>query len=432
MKRLFYLFILIILISSCANLQKTAYTDELYYIPEGSNVSEQQQGSNENIVEDKDSLMRTKETSYDGFADSYNQEEDEYYEDENYDVIDYKNRLLVFHDVYYYDPYFYTDPWYVYGYSPYGYYPRPYIGFGWAGYGWDAYWGWSYNPWYYPNTYMWYGYNPYWWGNYNPYCFYNYNYNTANNFSQFDQRQEYGNQTGTTHSGTGTVVGKNTNGHSASLTQQSQNNLTSENGGKNNRPYTGKLNANTQSNSKPTSTAVSKPRLTSPNSLTNAQTDSRNTMQRLAKPRLTNSGSHSWNNDIIKTKNRAPIINQNRFVNTVTNTGTNGNRRPNINTHSRPSYKPGQSTRPSGGQTSPTFRPRGSGNSSPTIRNSSSGKRSSRTLGTSRPSRSNSSNSGTTIRSSSSRNNSSNIRSSSSGSKSSGSRSSGSSSPRKR
>lgn len=175
MIRLTFFLGIAIILSSCTNMRNVSYTDDLYYIPESQNQTiETNYESQTTIVNDKKDLNYKKNESYDGFADSYNEQESGY--EESYVVVDYSNRLRRFHGVYVYDPYYLLDPWYnnSWGYyGSYGYGYSPHIGFGWNSYGgfnmgfgynWHNPWYGNYYPW---GGSYWAGFNDgYWAGNY--------------------------------------------------------------------------------------------------------------------------------------------------------------------------------------------------------------------------------------------------------------------------
>ncbi len=175
MIRLILISFILISLGACTTMQHTAYSDDLYYVPEKEQVTvtdEDQGEESQAIVENKDELKHKNAESYDGFAESYQEPAGE--RNNDYVVMDYSSRLQRFHDVYVYDPYYYRDPWYDHHYSYYGspFYPHVGIGYNHWNSRWRLHLGWSTN-WYYPyGTYPYYGgyyagwYTPgnYWWG----------------------------------------------------------------------------------------------------------------------------------------------------------------------------------------------------------------------------------------------------------------------------
>ncbi|PLX16036.1 MAG: hypothetical protein C0599_15880, partial [Salinivirgaceae bacterium] len=98
MIRIFLALITLAMLSSCAGLQQTAYMDDLYYIPpeeQEANFNEDESSQN-GIVENKSDLQHQKEESYDGYVENYEQNKG----NDDYVVIDYNERLRRFHDVY--------------------------------------------------------------------------------------------------------------------------------------------------------------------------------------------------------------------------------------------------------------------------------------------------------------------------------------------
>lgn len=223
MRNLILISIVAVILSSCAGVQNTAYTDDLYYIPQDKNqqlpTTADEQTS---IVENKEALNYKKQESYDGFAESYNDQEEEY--QESYIATDYSSRLRRFHGVYVYDPYYLLDPWYYdswrYPSYGFGYYPT-------VGIGWNSYWGFNLGIGY--NWYnSWYGYYPYggsYWSGYHD-GYWSANYHPTNRYTgAFTHRSGFNNYSTRTSAGTNATNRKRGSASQAATT----NNLSRKN-----------------------------------------------------------------------------------------------------------------------------------------------------------------------------------------------------------